>query len=396
MRQLRDRWMRVACGLAVMAAAGTVPADEVPPGLEAALRLQAPGAVARVNWEAVRTHPVTLAALELQAATGDPAPVGGLSLLFGGLLDTVERLGLEPEMVADLWWVAPGSGTGSGMWILTTLDEDALGAALRRAEWGPEAEADDPTVWIGPADDELVEWQQEMLDEIDDEGERAEMLEMLSDSRHRIVRCGAGWLWMGAAGGVPPIGVSACGGDPVALDEPLAFPRNVLLDLTTRTLVAMAVDLPENDPAPDDAEDEPEAGDRSEREAIQQRLRELQDPTGKTVLSQVGDFAARLEENDGGLALDLVARRADGGGADATARMFRMVLLGLRFTIAPTAPELDRELSGAVIEVSGDEVRAWCSISQATLLDSLERETERQLEIRELRHRLRELDALAE
>ena len=81
--------------------------------------------------------------------------------------------------------------------------------------------------------------------------------------------------------------------------------------------------------------------------------------------------------------------------ADATARMFRMVLLGLRFTIAPTAPELDRELSGAMIEVAGDEVRAWCSISQATLLDSLERETDRQLEIRELQQRLRELDGPA-
>ena len=89
--------------------------------------------------------------------------------------------------------------------------------------------------------------------------------------------------------------------------------------------------------------------------------------------------------------LCMEGRRDLGDGAAETARFLRMALLGFRFAVAPAAPELDRELGDAVIEVEHDAVRAACTFSQATLIETLERDARRLQEIEELRDELARL-----
>lgn len=227
----------------------------------------------------------------------------------------------------------------------------------------------------------------------------AEQLEQMKNSlgrpRPELHLLGAGWVFMspelGGAAGELPTGM-------VEVDElELGFPFDQVLAAEDRLLV-MGVDVPHNDgpfgvpPSPESTADEPEDEELSEADRIRRRIQELDSATGRLYAGEMADFLVALSESDGGLILEVTARRPGGGGAAANARFLRMVLLATRFAVAPIHRQLDRELGDARIEVEGEDVVASVTVSGATLVDTVATYAARQRELRDLRRRLTELE----
>jgi hypothetical protein len=176
----------------------------------------------------------------------------------------------------------------------------------------------------------------------------------------------------------------------------LDFPFSELLEPPSRVLLAMAIDVPHNDGPFEqtwrlDAGSDHEGREQSEEEWLRSRLRRLQTAPGRMLAGQLADFSLMATELDGGLALDVVARRPGGGGEERNARFLRMLLLAGRFYFGAFSPQLDRELGEAWIQPTSGEVRARLVVTGATLIDTLEEQAARSREIRGLRRRLEEL-----
>ncbi len=381
--------LALVLAVTAMAAADT---EVLPEAVTTALAASDPGWIARVHWSAARTHPVMVNAVAMEEQLGARAG-GPARLILEMMSGQVEELGLEPRVVEEVWWLG---GVGpSSTWLRSGVSDSALEMALEAAGWSADPSREDRLVWARGADPELTEWQEELLAEIEDPDERAEMLAMIETSTPRIVRCPDGWLTIarpysdleGAA-----TAATVCG-ELRSLEEPPEFPAVVLLGDSRSALARVAIRMPGRGPGDEDGAQDTDQP--SEREQVLERLRSLHS-SEDDLFAQLGDMSIVVSELDGGLAVDVQARHPDGRGPDETERFVRMLLLGLRFVTAPVAPELDRELAGTIIQSERSTVRASCTISQGALLQAMERHAARQREIDELMRRLEELDSSSE
>jgi hypothetical protein len=365
---------------AVLWAVGGLGAKELPGPLAEALLGDGPGYVARVEWRAVRTHPVFETAVELDTQPWRAAP-GPAAMVLREVLGAVDELHVEAAGIEQMWWYRGEAGTG--LWLRSSLTGEALSVALGDGGWELESRDDDAEVFIEQPDAEAIEQHHSLLDSAADEHERAELEAMLNRMRRRLTRCHERWIVV-ARYGHRSRGRGGCGGPLVELDDGPVFPRDVLVSSSRRDLIRVAIDLPGNDGGSDPDE-------LSERERLRAQIEAL--GSGDEVLfSQLTDFTAVLSEADGGLMLDIVGWREDGAGVGVSARFLRMAVLGARFAVAPTAPALDRELGDAVIVVEGDRVRANLAVSQATLVETLEHDAWRRAELDRLHEEIRRLD----
>jgi hypothetical protein len=362
-------------------------AEPLPTPILQALQSTEPGFVARIQWSSLRNHPVMETAFDDKADL-DASETGPAASLIHSALSSLERLQLAPSLI-DEAWLASGDSMG-GIWLRPSVGGDLLAASLRAGEWELDPSVSEVPVWVHDADPHTKAWQEGVLEGIDnDDQEIAEMRADFAASRPRLVQCDSDWLV------AFPYGVQGseledlCGGSGTeTVDVVPVFPREVLLEQAPEVLISVALDLPGNDHATATADEE---GDDAEREALVTELRRLQG-SDLDIVGQLGDMSIVISELDGALAVDLVARRDDGGGADETARFLNMMLLGARFAIAPSAPDLDRALADARIEVVGPEVHGRCVLSQATLIDTLEADRHRRAEIDELQRQLEDLE----
>ena len=377
------------CAL-VLAATAAVAAntEQLPKTITAALSATEPGWIARVQWSAARTHPVLADALAMEEQAGIPS--GGLVRPILELISgQVDELGLDPGALEEVWWLG-GAGPGT-TWLHSGLSGSSLETALDAAGWTPDPSREDRLVWVQGSETELPDWQQELLAEIEDPADRAEMLAMIESNAPQLVLCKDGWLTARHSfsdPSSPPTPSTIC---PAleTVEEPQAFPATVLLGDSRSVLARIAIRMPGRDVTSEEPAEEAEPA--TEREQILQRLRSLR-TDDDDLFAQLGDISIVVTELDGGLAVDVQARHPDSRDPDETERFLRMLLLGLRFFTAPVAPELDRELAGALIQSEGDTVHASCTISQGALLRAIERHSARQREIHELTLRLEELD----
>jgi hypothetical protein len=227
------------------------------------------------------------------------------------------------------------------------------------------------------------------------EEEVEQMLRNAADARTKLKPIGGGWLLAVSGHGAPAEDVLAGLVDTDTLEP--GFPFSEILTPSSSVVIAMAIDVPHNDrpieqPWDRFADSARGAEDESEEQQVRRRLRQLQTMPERTLAGQLADFAILVSESDGGLVLDVRARRAGGGGEEQTARFLEMLVLATRFYLGPMSPQLDRELGEVLIQVWSGEVRARLAVSGATLLDTLEAHAARSREISVLRRRLAELE----
>ena len=392
MRVRRSLLWSAFLAAACLGAVGWAGATELPAPVAEGLTGHEPGFIVRLHPAPLSAHPVVLTARDHLGGDERLRVTGPATVLIMQMVEGIQSLGLDPEAVEELWW-SSGSET-SGLWLRSGLEGDVLDDALNEAGWIVDEGAQRDSVLVRISDADRVE-ERDILDAIEDESERAGMARIIEMSRPRIARCGSSWLVSMRHGAGATEQAELCGGALIDIDETPSFPRDVLLRESKRILATIAIDVPGNDLEQDhrlENEEGNTAEAAGERERLLLRLRELESPENG-MFRQLGDIAAVVSEVDGGLVLDLVARRPDGERAEETQRFLRMLVLGMRFAVAPTAPELDRDLGNAVINVEGDAVRATCTFSQAALTATLERESERRRAAAELRQKLEALDA---
>jgi hypothetical protein len=356
--------------------------DEFPAPIAEALTDDKPGFVATIRWSELSRHPVVETAIEIAETGTTGRGVGPATQIVRELIGEVTDLGFDDGVIDEVWLV---DGLGrSGAWLHSDLDDDAILTAIRLAEWEPDA--DDPSLWVQPETGEQSRWLEGMQASTDDPEEFEEILAMIDASRKRIAIRPDGWMRVARGSGIP---TDAATDGLIAVDsEEVHFPRNGLLIDDNRALITFAVDLSEEKPESDAASDEESA---AERESLRRRLKELES-SDEAMMAQIGDFAGSVSEVDGGLVLDVLVKRNDAGDLAETQRFFTMMLLGARFAVAPTAPDLDRELGDTTIAIESDGIRITARLGNSTLIDTLRQEAERAEEAEKLRTELRDLE----
>ncbi len=382
---------------------GSAAALELPNQLVQILEERKTTVLCSISWQDFAGLPLVVSARELAAEDDE---YGRLRMMVGLLFDRMAAVGLDDDHIVRVWTLEAPIGVSPGnLWVETDLDDQHLDALLAEAGWS--APDDDSPLWRRPPDHELTaddlfagapdEQRDELLGRMSDE-DIAEMLDDMRQEGPAILRLGGGWLVVGSEHAQPP--ADEVGGFTSGEQLELGFPFEALVRADSPALLAVAIDLPGNDgPFRDSWAEAVDAGDAvedgeagTEVERLSRRLALLQSAPHQLRASQLADFLIVASRSDGGLRLDLSARRPGGGGEDLNARMLMMGLLVARFTVGAVEPQLDRELATAWIEPRQGEVRADLVLSTATLLDALEAQAARQREISELQRRIDELE----
>jgi hypothetical protein len=360
-------------------------ADTYPESIAEALTSEKEGFIIRIDWSSLEQHPVVRTALDLAELHETATVMAPATKLMEELVGQVTELGLDDGIVTEIWLTR--GRHGSGVWFRSELDHDDLATALQAADW--EIQSSDPAVWLQPLDPDRFSWRLTMLEEAESAVRRKEIESMIDGERKRLVIRDYGWLTVTNGYRLQHGGTTPVAFETVTADD-LVFPRAHLLTSGPRDILTFAIDLsqPEQAGPMGDHMDNPDAAARAE---IRQRLRSLE-ASDEAMMAQAGNMVGTVSETDGSLTLDLDVRRADGGDPAETERFLNMLLLGARFAIAPTAPELDRELGNTVILRDRDRVRVTATIADGTLVDTLHDEARRQAEAARLRAELESLD----
>ncbi len=374
--------------------------NDLPPELTALLNKPSTMMAIHIQWMATRQLPLTERFLKFQKEYGYFGPV---SSVFAAVTSTTDLLPLEIDDMSEVWLVSKNAHVfdGLGLWVYTTRDAEQLREILLNEGW---VELEDESLGLPPPPELLIEFEarfNEMRNELSNNGEDMDeyMAEYYAEHRASLMAPKAvikladdGWLCVSRDRG--PYGhhendENENDGIANSTDKELQFPMSSLLDLPKSTLLAIAINIPKNDEAPEVNDQVVDPQEHAIRE-IRRRIDELEGHSNPFRGDHLADFAVTVHELDGAIAIDIIARRPGGGYESETAEMLEMILLGARIA-AGTDRELARQLSYATVTAGTGEVRAECILNQTTLINTLEERMNRQSELRELYERLHEL-----
>jgi hypothetical protein len=368
---------------------------ELPPPLRTALRGKSPTMLAVYRWNALRNHPLVSRLQQLQEEELD-LDLDDLVFAWQPAFGILETVPISQERVEEIWIsmerVSPFRYRGA--WLRTSLDEPGIVGSLEQAGWVELSSIEG--LYTRPLDpnDELEATIIDQIAELGEEDSEAMLFSEIMRRRSRVLLLGSGWVGLAP----PRAPVSGLGFvDSIETEKSAAesegppFPFDQLLSLDPSVLMSLSLDVPgNNDSDGDSAEPLEPISDLGERQ-LREIERELAKRPELETTALLSDMAVTVSETDGGLRVEVLARRPDSRDPLVSELLIEVVCSMLRIVVYHISPELAYELGDYHVIHEDDGLRFDITMSQASVLDAINLEAERLRELRYVRRRLEEL-----
>ena len=390
---LLARW---AVGLA-LTSVGWVPevgSEEIPGQLRTLIGSENVRVVSVSRWSAMRNHPAVTRLRELYEL-GVEVDLDQMSLLWEPAIVAIPNQPVHESEIIEIWMIVTKAHAlrFDSAWIRTDLSDEQLLTEIGQSGWIELCQFE-PCVFAQPLDpsNERDAGLIEQLDQLPPDNREPALARILTTQKYTVTPIGNGWLVLSPPGRWFRFGSDrkrGKGSDDAGLD----FPFDGLFNLPEAVLTAVAFDNAANDGGAFESSG-PQFAEPSQvtLRQLEERLKSLRDGPEATAASMLPDMFITVSETDGGVTIDCVGRPRIDDQVPVVSAFMEAVMAITRMVVAHSSPALFHELGAARVVARDEIVEAQLELSSASVLDAIENEAARQMEMIDLRHRIREIE----